>query len=191
MGRIGKAVGAQVGSGEFLTTGQLRPRIIVRTSRPGFHHPAGKAAIWEILESVGPVAFYGLRSIELVRAPDNARTSVPLFGRYCVPGRIILYEQPMPPWRLSGLLSEAAARRLGQAGAVLTRLTDVGATLVDWPQDTLGRFMSEQVLLHELGHHVLQHHKGKRPARIARTRDHEAFAARFAEKQQAALTKGQ
>ena len=103
LGRIGKAVGAQVGSGEFLTTGQLRPRIIVRTSRPGFHHPAGKAAIWEILESVGPVAFYGLRFIELVRAPDNARTSVPLFGRYCVPGRIILYEQPMPPWRLSGL----------------------------------------------------------------------------------------
>jgi hypothetical protein len=190
LGRIGKAVGAQVGSGKFLPTHQLRPRIIERKSRPGFHHPAGKQAIGEILESVGPVAFYGLRSIELVRAPDNAVTSVPLFGRYCVPGRIILYEQPMPPWRLSGLLSEAAARQLGQAGALLTRLTDVGATLVDWPQDTLGRFMSEHVLLHELGHHVMQHHKGKRPARIARTRDHEAFAARFAEKQRAALMKG-
>jgi len=162
----------------------------VRKTRPGFHHPAGKEDIWEILESVGPVAFYGLRSIELVRAPDNAVTSAPVFGRYCVPGRIILYEQPKPPWRLSGLLKEAVARPLEQAGAVLTRLAGVGATMVDWPQGALRRFLLEQVLLHELGHHVLQHHKGKRPARIARTRDHEAFAARFAEKQRAALMKG-
>ena len=96
----------------------------------------------------------------------------------------------MSPWRLSGLLKGDVARRLERAGAVVTRLTDVGATLVDWPQDTLRRFMLEHALLHELGHHVLQHYKGKRPLRVARTRDHEAFAARFAEKQRAALMKG-
>jgi hypothetical protein len=49
--------------------------------------------------------------------------------------------------------------------------------------------MLEEVLLHEIGHHVLQHHTGKRPVRIARTRDHEAFAAAFAEKERAVLLK--
>jgi RNA-splicing ligase RtcB len=47
----------------------------------------------------------------------------------------------------------------------------------------LKHFMLEGVLLHELGHHVLQHYKGKRPVRIARTRDHEAAAERFASRQ--------
>src|SRR5262249_38238484 len=112
------------------------------------------------------------------------------FGRYCAPGRILLFEQPLPPWRLPGLLSDDLAHRLKLAGAVGNFLGDVGATLVDWPAESLRRFMLEEVLLHELGHHVLQHHKGKRPVRIARTRDHESFAARFAEKQRAALRKG-
>ena len=143
-----------------------------------------------MLKAVGPAAFYGLRSIELARSPANASISAPVFGRYCAPGRIILFEQPLPPWRVSGLLKGDMARRLERAGAVLTRLTDVGATFVEWPEDALRRFMLEEVLLHELGHHVLQHHKGKRPKRVARTRDHEAFAARFADKQRAALMKG-
>jgi len=143
-----------------------------------------------MLKAVGPVAFYGLRSIELARSPANALISMPVFGRYCAPGRIILFEQSMSPWRLSGLLKGDVARRLERADAVVTRLTDVGATLVHWPHDTLRRFMLEEVLLHELGHHVLQHHKGKRPVRIARTRDHESFAARFAEKHRLALMKG-
>jgi Zn-dependent peptidase ImmA (M78 family) len=36
------------------------------------------------------------------------------------------------------------------------------------------------VLMHEVGHHVIQQYKGKRPARVARTKDHEALAERFA-----------
>jgi hypothetical protein len=168
---------------------ELRLRIVVRQPRKGFHHPAGKQNVLEILAAVGPVAFYGLRSVELARAPSNASTSAPAFGRYRVPGRIVLFEQPFPPWRLPGLLKVEVARRLERAGAVLSPLADVGATLVDWPQTSLRRFMLEEVLLHELGHHVLQHHKGKRPERIARTRDHEAFAARFAENQRSALRK--
>ena len=144
----------------------------------------------KMLQSVGPLAFYGLRSVELSRSQADGSTSLPVFGRYALPGRIILFEQPTAPWRLSGLLKREVVRRLERAGARLTLLTDVGATLVDWPQDTLRRFLLEQVLLHELGHHALQHHKGKRPERIARTRDHEAFATRFAEKQRTALMKG-
>lgn len=170
--------------------GWSKVRITVRTPRTGFHHPAGEQDVLEMLKAIGLVAFYGLRSVDFARSPTNGSISAPVFGRYCVPGRIILFEQPMPPWRLPGLVEDDVVRRFWRAGAVLTLLTDVGATLVDWPRDTLRRFMLEEVLLHELGHHVLQQHKGKRPVRIARTRDHEAFAARFAEKQRAALKKG-
>src|SRR6266540_1615395 len=190
LGRNRKVAGSGVDGRKLEQNGQLRLRIVVRESRPGYHHPADKQHVLEMLKAGGPVVCYGLRSIELARSPTNASISRPVFGQYCVPGRIILFEQPMPPWRLPGLLDGDLARRLEQAGAVLTRLAEVGATLVDWPQNTLRRFMLEEVLLHELGHHMLQYHKGKRPERIARTRDHEAFAARFAEKHRAALMKG-
>lgn len=40
-----------------------------------------------MLETVGPIAFYGLRSIELVRAPATASVSRPQFGRYYAPAR--------------------------------------------------------------------------------------------------------
>src|SRR6266540_6399903 len=179
LGRNRKVAGYGVDGRKLEQNGQLRLRIVVRESRPGFHHPADKQDVLELLKAVGPVAFYGLRSIELARSPANASISTPVFGRYCVPGRIMLFEQPMPPWRLPGLLKGDVARRLERAGAAVTRLTDVGATLVHWPHAALRRFMLEEILLHELGHHVLQHHKGKRPVRVARTRDHESFAARF------------
>ena len=189
LGRNRKVAGAELVGRKLEQNGQLQLRIVVRESRPGFHHPADQQDVLEMLKAVGPAAFYGLRSIELARSPANA-SIMPVFGRYYVPGRIILFEQPLPPWRLPGLLKGDVARRLERAGAVVTRLTDVGATLVHWPHATLRRFMLEEVLLHELGHHVLQHHKGKRPVRVARTRDHESFAARFAEKQRLALMKG-
>ena len=169
---------------------QMRLRIIMRKPGAGFLHPASKKDILEMLDAVGPVALYGLRSVELARSPANGSISAPVFGRYCAPGRLILFEQPMPPWRLPGLLRGDVAYRLERAGAVVTRLAEVGATLVDWPSDTLRRFMLEEVLLHELGNHVLQHDKGKRSERIARTRDHEAFAVRFADKHRLALLKG-
>jgi hypothetical protein len=184
-----KETDAAVGKQPRARNGHSRLRIIVRRPRNGFHHPAGKQDVVEVLDTVGPVAFYGLRVVELARAPVNGPISTPVFGRYHVPGRIVLFEQPMPPWRLPGLLNVEVARRLERAGAVLTLLLEVGATLVDWPHDMLRRFMLEEVFLHELGHHVLQQYKGKRPVRIARTRDHEAFAARFADKQRSALRK--
>jgi hypothetical protein len=140
-----------------------------------------------MLRAVGPIALYGLRSVELRRAPAERTGAMFAFGSYQVPGRIVLYEQALPPWRLPGLAPPVAIRQLEKAGALVTRLPGAAATLVDWPEDTLPRFMLEQVLLHEIGHHVLQQHKGKRPARIARTVDHEAFADRFVEKQRSAL----
>jgi hypothetical protein len=59
---------------------------------------------------------------------------------------------------------------------------DGGATIVSWPSTTLRAFMLFDVLMHEIGHHLIQHYKGKRPARVARTRDHEAFADAFAQR---------
>jgi hypothetical protein len=114
--------------------------------------------------------------------PVTRGSILPTFGQLAVPGRILLYEQPMPPWRLPGTLSPDDAELFDRAGAVVTLQTDVGATVIDWPGNTLRRFMLFDVLLHEVGHHILQHHKGKRLERIARTRDHEAFAERFVER---------
>jgi hypothetical protein len=35
--------------------------------------------------------------------------------------------------------------------------------------------------MHEIGHHLIQHHTGKRLARVMRTADHERRADQFAE----------
>jgi hypothetical protein len=110
-----------------------------------------------------------------------------MFGRYEAPGRILLFEQPSSPWRLPGSLAGEDALRFQRAGARVVPRATKGATLVEWPEGALRRFMLEDVLLHELGHHVLQHERGRRTKRIARMQDHEAFAARFASRQRLAL----
>jgi hypothetical protein len=84
---------------------------------------------------------------------------------------------PAPPWRRLSL-SSADEARLGYAGATLDT-DDRGFLHVAWPGDTLRDFVLLHVLLHEVGHHVLQH-KRRRRDRIARTRDHEAFAELYA-----------
>ncbi len=167
----------------------LIPRVLWREPSPGFHHPIGKQEVLQLVGTIGPVGIYGLRSIELTRAPVQSGGRPLVFGRYAAPGRILLFEQPLPPWRLPGRLAKEDVARFQRAGAVVSLMSQLGATLIDWPADTLRRFMLEEVLLHELGHHVLQHYKGKRPARIARTKDHEAFAALFAARQKVALVR--
>jgi hypothetical protein len=163
------------------------PRIIWHQPRPGFHYPITKQDVLTFLETIGSLAVYGLRSIEFTRGRISDPPVLLLFGRYETPGRILLFEQARSPWRLHGRLSKKDVNRFERAGAKLIELPQSGTTLVDWPADTLGRFMLEEVLLHEMGHHVLQHHKGKRLDRIARTKDHEAFAALFSMRQQKLL----
>jgi hypothetical protein len=179
-----KNFGAELALQRSDPRGQPRLRIVVHSPGTGFHHPADKGELLELLNSIGTIGQYGLRCVELARSPATATTPIPMlvFGRYCAPGQIILFEQRLPPWRIPGMLKGGLVRRFQRAGAIVKLLADVNATLVDWPGNTLRRFMVEDVFLHELGHHVLQHYKGKRSVRIARTRDHEAFALRFVKK---------
>src|SRR5438094_479488 len=120
------------------------PRILVRRPRLGFPHPLDPASVRALLEDLGPEATRGLRSIELV--PGASRRLV--FARLVVPGRILLFDQPHPPWTLP---VEADTALLEEAGALVT--TEPLARTITWPGETLGQFMLRRVLLHELGHH--------------------------------------
>ncbi len=62
----------------------------------------------------------------------------------------------------------------------MTVIAGGAQTIVAWPGETLREFMRFDVLLHEIGHHIIQHEKGKRAARVLRTKDHEAWADAFA-----------
>jgi hypothetical protein len=153
------------------------PRLRVGRPRAGFHHPASRADLARILRFFGERCTYGLQSVEMVRGDAALPGSRMQFGRLLVPGRIMLYDQPRSPWVLAGRLPGGEEERLGLAGALI-EAADLW-TVVTWPGDTLRDFMLFDVLMHEVGHHLIQQYKGKRPARVARTKDHEAFAARF------------
>lgn len=148
------------------------PPITTTRPRPGYHHPACQADVARILRFFGEEYVYGLRAVELRQAEPRA-VGLQL-GRLMIPGQIVLYEQRPSPWYLPGRVDQDETRRLESAGAQLEVLE--AALIVTWPGRTLKEFMLIDVLMHEVGHHLLQHHKGKRLARVARTRDHESFA---------------
>lgn len=170
------------------TTPPRPPAVLqVHASRPraGWHHPAEPCAILRLLQLL-PAAAHGLRAIELRPQPSGTRAQGLQLGCYGPPGRIVLYELPLPPWRLPGMLCTAGLHCFTRHGARVT--CHAAFTTIDWPPQALQRFVLGEVLPHELGHHLLQHHHGKRPVRIARTRDHEAFADRFARRCRALVT---
>jgi hypothetical protein len=154
------------------------PRLRVGRPREGFHHPASRTDIARVLRFFGERCTYGLHSIELVRGDEALPGSGLRFGRLLVPGRILLYDQPVSPWVLAGRLPGPEEERLRLAGALI-EAEDL-RTVATWPGNTLRDFMLFDGLMHEVGHHLIQQYKGKRPARVVRTRDHEAFADRFA-----------
>lgn len=140
-----------------------------RRASPRRHHPASTADVRQALATFGVEVYYGLESVELVPAP--AADGRLLFGALVGPGRVRLYDQPVPPWRLPDTLPKDELVRLEGAGA------HVGEDgVVSWPGDALKRFMLGHVLAHEIGHHVVQHERRLRGKRGARTRDHEARA---------------
>lgn len=183
LGRVMKEMGLPCGPapwGPSLDNSLPLPRLRVQDPGRDRIHPATRADVVAVLEYFGAEATYGLRTIELARSRGDAIDGL-LLGRLHVPGRIVLYDQPTSPWLLPGRLPNQQMDRLETAGAEVEQ-TGCGRTWVTWPGETLKDFMLLDVLLHEIGHHVLQHYKGKRRARVARTRDHEASARAFAQR---------
>jgi hypothetical protein len=162
------------------------PRIVLKRPREGFFHPALRRNIEHLLRFFGEQHTYGLRRIVLGRGDDASRTFAGpgrlAVGTLLVPGTIILYEQPRPPWVLSGRLRPEDHARLARAGAVLEMLGQGHHTVVHWPGTTLRDFVLFDGLMHEIAHHTIQQFKGKRAVRVLRTADHEAIADRFAHK---------
>ncbi len=149
------------------------PAVRERRPSPGRFHPATAADVRAALERFGEDSYYGVRSVELVPAPlSESRLNVAaLIG----PGRIVLYDQALPPWRLGRVPAAGERATLREAGADLSQ-----EGVVAWPDDTLRRFMLSHALAHELAHHMLQHERRLRGERGARTRDHEAQAEAIA-----------
>jgi hypothetical protein len=162
------------------TAPALRIRVTQSASRPGWLHAANRRDVMRYLRLLDPDLLYGVREVALLPAPALAKRAGLVLGRYVSPGRIELFEQPSPPWFVRGRLPAGETRRLEHAGASIRTDDVLQTTRIDWQLAALRKFFLREVLLHELGHHRLQHEKGKRPARIARTRDHEAYATRTA-----------
>jgi hypothetical protein len=154
------------------------PRVCAARPRPGCHHPATPAEIRRLLRLFGARCIYGLRAIELSRGEEGSAAGALRLGRLFVPGRIVLYDQAPSPWSLNGTLPAHEREKLTRAGAQVEVSTH--GSWVTWPEDTLRDFMLFDVLMHEIGHHLVQQYKGKRLVRVVRTRDHEAFADQFA-----------
>jgi hypothetical protein len=139
-------------------------------------HPAGPAEVLRVLVFFGPAAAYGLRAIELRQQP--AAGTGPAVAALRVPGLVLLFEQPAPPWELSGQLTDVATARLQRAGARVA--AGPAGTRVDWPGSTLRDFMLFDGLMHEIGHHRIQNAAHRQRTRAMRTADHERCADAYA-----------
>jgi hypothetical protein len=149
------------------------PAVRMRRPAPGRHHPASAADARAALSAFGAEAYYGVRLVDLVPGgPENEGLAL---GRLAGPGHVVLYDQPLPPWRLGASLPERERAWLASAGADVAT-----AGVVGWPGDSLRRFMLGHVLAHEIGHHIMQHERRLLGERAARTRDHEARAEAIA-----------
>jgi len=146
----------------------------------GFLHPAGVDDVSRLLTALGPAVTYGLRRVELRRQVRPL-----LVAHLWVPGLVVLYEQPEPPWTLPGAPHPDTLHRLRRAGAKVH--SDAWRSRVDWPPGTLRDFMLFDGLAHEIGHHLVQQRTG-RATPAMRTTDHERRADAFAAACRASVT---
>ncbi|MBK6734107.1 MAG: hypothetical protein IPG61_08450 [bacterium] len=157
----------------------ILPRIVETRPRPGREHVLNRREIRQALLRLGPECYYGLRCITLGSANDGSRQLK--LGRYENPGCITLFAQPPPPWRIDGIVDAGAVAQLERAGASVEVVNAGTVTVVDWPsRAALRDFMLFDVLVHEIGHHLIQHSRRRMRSAAARTSDHEAFADAFA-----------
>jgi hypothetical protein len=152
-----------------------RLRIQAQKPLPGTLHPLRVRDIRELLTTLGPAASYGLRSMRLRQECVFLDGNL-VFAEYVVPGDIVLYAVPKSPWRLPCIPSPEDRAAFARHGACVRVDTSRRQTTVEWTFSGLRAFYLAEVLAHELGHHRLQYHKGKRAALICRRRDHEQRA---------------
>jgi hypothetical protein len=152
-----------------------RLRIKTQKPLPGMRHPLAARDIHALLEILGPASIYRLKSIRL-RQESAVRAEGIVFAEYVAPGEIHLYAVPELPWRLPFLLYAEDREAFARYGARLKTDLEREQTTVTWSVDGLKRFALQEVLAHELGHHLLQHHKGKRTVMLCRRSDHEKRA---------------
>lgn len=154
---------------------QLIAPIEVQKPLPRLHHPVSVRDVRALLGRLGPTASYGLKSIRL-RREAALRPEGIVFAEYAVPGRIDLFALPECPWRLPFQLHAIDRAAFEMYGAHIEIDNPGGFTIVYWGEAGLARFVLTEVLAHELGHHLFQHHRGKRSAKLCRHSDHERRA---------------
>lgn len=168
----------------MLLSGRLAPaaaaarhgRIIGERKPPkGLHFPVTPCDIRSFLRDLGPATLYGIRSIRF-RAESAVVRSGIVFAEYVIPGEIHIYALPVTPWRLPFTLGPEDITAFAAYGARVKTDRERERTEVLWTAGDLRRYLLHEVLAHELGHHLLQYHKGKLPATICRRADHELRA---------------
>ncbi len=155
------------------------PRIVVKRPRTGFFHPANKSQIERVLIHFGELSWYGIQEISLLQN-SKATVNKLSFGSLIIPGKIQLFEQRKTPWFLSGGFAPEQQSLLENAGAIVEFSSDRLRCKIDWPDDSLSNFMLFEVLMHEVGHQIIQQFTGKRTAQVLRTKEHELLASAFA-----------
>jgi hypothetical protein len=141
-------------------------------------HPLNRQDISSLAELLGPVAIYGLKSIQLRREPA-IRTEGIVFAEYALSADIFLYALPTGPWNLPFPLAPTDCAAFRRYGALVESNVNRNTTMVSWPLNCLKRYLLYEVLAHELGHHAVQRSRGKLATSVCRTRDHEALAERY------------
>jgi hypothetical protein len=178
LARLMKESGVVVDSPEETDVAGVKlPRVVVQRPATGYFHALGKSEILDLLQRCGERTYYGLRQITVKQGDSGNRF---VMARLQIPGVIELYAQPHLPWTFPGQLKPSEYTRLTAAGAKIQVLGDGLQTSLNWDVSDLKNFMLFDVLMHEVGHHILQQFKGKRSMRVARTADHEQFANLFA-----------
>jgi hypothetical protein len=157
------------------------PRIHASRLCSGLIHAITEADIRRTLLCLGEVAFYGLREVHLLPGAAARPPGLHL-GRYMFPGTVRIFAVEPSPWNLIGRPDPASLERMRLYGAVIEDHAGVAGTVIRWPGTSLRDFVLIDVLMHEVGHHIIQQYTGKRPARVRRTSDHERFATTFAER---------
>ena len=150
-------------------------RILAQKPLPHLVCPLHPQEIRAFLHCIGPSAVYGLRVIRL-RQECLLNPSGIVFAEYVVPGEIHLYAVPASPWQFRFVLSRFDREAFIRHGASVHVDQSRSQTTVYWTPNGLKSYLLYEVLAHEIGHHILQHNKGKRQAQIRRRFDHEACA---------------